>query len=98
MTVIATWSSEGRRAQHPPDPRSPPGPAYASVGKPCCEVALEGVVSFYPLARASGVLADADPALRVSPRAREIRHPRRRIWGYRTICSKLHAKRLGSGT
>jgi len=41
MTVIATWSSEGRRAQHPPDPRSPPGPAYASAGKPCCEVALE---------------------------------------------------------
>jgi hypothetical protein len=27
MSLIATWFSEGRRAQHPPDPRYPLGVA-----------------------------------------------------------------------
>lgn len=42
MTLIATWFSEHRRAQHPPDPAYPLGLlADLSAGRPCCEVALE---------------------------------------------------------
>jgi hypothetical protein len=41
MTLIATWFSEGRRAQHSPDPHYPLGiPFDASAGRPFCEVAL----------------------------------------------------------
>jgi len=35
MSLIATWFSEGRRAQHPPDPRYPLGMLFdASAGRP----------------------------------------------------------------
>jgi hypothetical protein len=42
MSLIATWLSEARWAQHPHDPRYPLGLLFdASAGGPCCEVALE---------------------------------------------------------
>jgi hypothetical protein len=42
MTLIATWFSEHRRAQHPLDPHYPLGLLFdASGGRPYCEVALE---------------------------------------------------------
>ena len=35
MSLIATWFSEGRWAQHPPDPRYPLGMLFdASAGRP----------------------------------------------------------------
>ena len=42
MSLIATWFSEGRRAQHPPDPRYPLGMLFdASAGRPFREVVLQ---------------------------------------------------------
>jgi hypothetical protein len=42
MTLIATCFSEGRRAQHPPDPLYPLGMfCDLSRGRPSCSVALQ---------------------------------------------------------
>jgi hypothetical protein len=42
MTLIATWFSEHRRAQYPPDPAYPLGMSCdLSRGRPSCAVALE---------------------------------------------------------
>ncbi len=42
MTLHARWFGEGRRAQHPPDPRYPLGiPVDGTQGRPGCEVKLE---------------------------------------------------------
>ena len=42
MSLIATWFSEGRRVQHPPDPGYPLGMLFdASAGRPFREVVLQ---------------------------------------------------------
>jgi hypothetical protein len=41
LTLIATWWSEDRPGQHPPDPAYPLGVLLdTSAGRPFCEVAL----------------------------------------------------------
>jgi hypothetical protein len=41
MTLHAEWFSEGRTAQHPPDPRYPLGIAVdGSAGRPSCSISL----------------------------------------------------------
>jgi hypothetical protein len=55
-TRIMTWFSEGRRTQHPPDPRSPLRLLYASAGRWCCEVArVRGVMGDSCPIKASGI-------------------------------------------
>jgi hypothetical protein len=45
MTLIATWFSEGRRAQHPPDPRYPMGIDGGFSGDNMARPALQGLLA-----------------------------------------------------